>query len=345
MDLFLLEGNPILHRVGMSILSLLQERLLATGHSSEFAQILLGAGTLPLSKILSTAVQFELSRRQVHRLYLNNICCWKKTYEVNTLMFHRPLFNYDSSIVTRQEIEAIWFWMPRRFHTKEPELIFTTSVDGYSLGTFLRKCKGHEQSVLLIRTKYDHQLQYFHLVLQFSFLNSSDFKYVIFQFCLVYNVDGRDSDTKQFSRDNKRFGAFLSKAWQISSSFYGSGENFIFSFETRQKVFRWKPSCKTFHMKSTSKSLNIGGGYAVLLTSYSWWIKFPFSFNYSRVLLTTSSICRAISLDSDLLSGRTTASETYCSPPLDGSDTTANFTVSAIECYGLRNSLSEFEEY
>ena len=98
-------------------------------------------------------------------------------------------------------------------------------------------------------------------------------------------------------------------------------------------------------MKSTSKSLNIGGGYAVLLTSYSWWIKFPFSFNYSRVLLTTSSICRAISLDSDLLSGRTTASETYCSPPLDGSDTTANFTVSAIECYGLRNSLSEFEEY
>lgn len=184
MDLFLLEGNPILHRVGMSILSLLQERLLATGHSSEFAQILLGAGTLPLSKILSTAVQFELSRRQVHRLYLNNICCWKKTYEVNTLMFHRPLFNYDSSIVTRQEIEAIWFWMPRRFHTKEPELIFTTSVDGYSLGTFLRKCKGHEQSVLLIRTKYDHQLQYFHLVLQFSFLNSSDFKLCNFSILL-----------------------------------------------------------------------------------------------------------------------------------------------------------------
>jgi hypothetical protein len=64
-----------------------------------------------------------------------------------------PKITHPSSIITNDQFETLWQWIPSRYKGCDPGLVFTSSRDGFSLLSFYRKCRTAAPHILLIRTK------------------------------------------------------------------------------------------------------------------------------------------------------------------------------------------------
>jgi len=260
-DLFLLEGNHTLLRVGCALLEVLEPALREAKTTRQAEKLLLCIKEVPFEVIFTQSKKYDLPRRALRQRLLSNMFLLRKRgpVEGSMVLFERPLLSAPSKVVSALEFEAILSFLPSRLHVREPVLIFSTNRDGYNLKTFAQKNEPFEQTLFFIKTT-----------------------------------------------EGKRFGAFLSKGWKLSKNFYGNGECFVFSFETTVIKHGWRSGQKDFYMKLSKDSLNIGGG--------------------------------AIWLDEFFSRGRTGFSDTYNSPPLDGSETdlsSSSFSLSVLETYGF----------
>ncbi|XP_075868859.1 TLD domain-containing protein 2 isoform X2 [Nelusetta ayraudi] len=78
---------------------------------------------------------------------------------------------------------------------------------------------------------------------------------------LYRNMVGLDSPVLLVIKDmhNKVFGAFSSDPFRVSTSCYGTGETFLFSFNPKFQAYRWSGE-NSYFVSGDLESLQIGGG-------------------------------------------------------------------------------------
>ena len=67
-------------------------------------------------------------------------------------LLRRPYLKGPSKILTPFILEHLWHWLPSKWASARPEMLFSTDVDGYSLTTLLNRCGASARTYLLIRT-------------------------------------------------------------------------------------------------------------------------------------------------------------------------------------------------
>jgi len=66
------------------------------------------------------------------------------------LDFHSPEIEEDSDILSHGEIKTLREFLPSRIHGTKWHLVFSSSLDGFSLGTLYRKCQQEFSSPTLL---------------------------------------------------------------------------------------------------------------------------------------------------------------------------------------------------
>ncbi|NWS75129.1 TBC24 protein, partial [Crotophaga sulcirostris] len=339
-DVYLLEGQKVLYRIALALLK--QYRLSATSAELEgmdikadlkaFVQNI--AEHVTVDKLLERAFGIRLfSRKEIWLLQMANRKALMErgiTMVQSRQSFHLAvdMQNFSSSIVTAQEMRIIWSWIPERFSLFSPLLLFSTSEDGCSLQRFYTCCEGYEPTVLLIKTTEGEVCG--------AFL-SSDWS------------------------ERKKSGA--------TSGFFGTGECFVFTVRPDTERYEWvfikKPELAKAVPRSRQRSPSpspvflLGSSPDGCGTSSNH-LTVPVPQRKSRLspflairhfLLPSKTASmfmsgsregiiigggggQALSLDANLLWGRTERCETFDNPPL----CQENFQVQLLEVWGFQNT-------
>ncbi|XP_007887090.2 TBC1 domain family member 24-like [Callorhinchus milii] len=211
LDVFLLEGYKALYRIGLALLK--QYKLSLTSKEVEIHDVQLDLQLFmtnisqytTVDQVLEKAFSIRLlSCKEIHLLQLANK---KALAQKGTGMQQkRPntylavdMLNFQSSIVTAQEMRIVWSWIPERFALFQPLLLFTTLEHGYSLQRFYSHCEGYEPTVLLFKTTKG-------------------------EICGAFLT----SDWNERRRENGR-----------GTNFFGTGECFVFNLRPETNRYEW----------------------------------------------------------------------------------------------------------
>ncbi|XP_054249772.1 TBC1 domain family member 24-like isoform X2 [Indicator indicator] len=339
-DVYLLEGQKVLYRIALALLK--QYRLSVTSSELEGTDIKADlqafvqniADHVTVDKLLERAFGIRLfSRKEIWLLQMANRKALMErgiTMVQSRQSFHLAvdMQNFSSSIVSAQEMRVVWSWIPERFSLFPPLLLFSTSEDGCSLQRFYTCCEGYEPTVLLLKTTEGEVCG--------AFL-SSDWS------------------------ERKKSGA--------TSGFFGTGECFVFTVRPRTERYEWvfikKPElakavprsrqrspspCPAALLSSSPESRGSSSNHLTVPTPQRRGRLSPFlAIRHFLLPSKTASMFmagsregiiigggggQALSLDANLLWGRTEHCETFDNPPL----CQENFKVQLLEVWGFQNS-------
>lgn len=222
LDLFILDGAEILHRMGLVILQRWQQSVtyqprLLTGFARKApAWYTLTSAARAIDnpdKFIADSMKFTLSAARGNKRRKRSLMRARGASvaqgvvlavgesvdtKVSQLLAAETAFvNGTSAIVDSPEIwNELWRGFPARFRVKPLELNFSTDQDGYSLGTLFRLCEEECPTVLLIETT-----------------------------------------------DGDRLGAFLSHPWverfRQNQHYFGNGDSFVFSLTPSVAIHHW----------------------------------------------------------------------------------------------------------
>jgi hypothetical protein len=119
-----------------------------------------------------------------------------------------PTVKESSLVLSQEQFEVIWQWLPSRYRVKNPVRHFSSSKDGFSILSIYRKCQKSAPHLFIVKTKQGKvptpgslaticPLHLLHLA----------------HICTSVQI----------------FGAYLTDGWKQAQKFYGSGESFLFT--------------------------------------------------------------------------------------------------------------------
>ncbi|KFO14264.1 TBC1 domain family member 24, partial [Balearica regulorum gibbericeps] len=337
-DVYLLEGQKVLYRIALALLkqyrlSVIPVELEGTDVKADLQAFMQNiAEHVTVDKLLERAFGIRLfSRKEIWLLQMANRKALMErgiTMVQGRQSFHLAvdMQNFSSSIVTAQEMRIIWSWIPERFSLFPPLLLFSTSEDGCSLQRFYVCCEGYEPTVLLIKTTEGEVCG--------AFL-SSDWS------------------------ERKKSG--------VTSGFFGTGECFVFTVRPETERYEWvfikKPELAKAVPRSRQRSpspspASLLGSSPDSRGTSSNRLTVPTPQRKGRLspflairhfLLPSKTASmfmsgsregiiigggggQALSLDANLLWGRTEHCETFDNPPL----CQENFKVQLLEVWGFQ---------
>eukprot|EP00038_Savillea_parva_P008823 m.179419 g.179419 ORF g.179419 m.179419 type:complete len:819 (-) comp14762_c0_seq1:75-2531(-) len=221
MDLFIIDGVDILHRLGLVVIQRWHQSVTYQPRQASGFARKAPSWYLPVSaaraidapdKFIADCMRFSISAtapRALPKMQARARAALSatgmvlavgesaETKEDRLLAAETALVSGASAIIkTYEEWNALWRGFPVRFRIKPLQLNFTTDNDGYSLGTLFRLCDEECPTLLLVET------------------------------------------TKR-----ERFGAFLTHPWteryRQSGSYFGNGDSFVFSLTPNVVLYNW----------------------------------------------------------------------------------------------------------
>jgi len=153
-DSFLNEGSKILYRAGLAILMIKMNELLKTTTPKEFISILQHCTIQFFDDDLSMKKAFgiSMSRRHFDNLNTKNKPKLSAVIEPKLPMYYRPKIHTPSKIITIQDFELLWSWLPQKIAIEDPILLFSTADDGFSLTTFFNKIGSTKPTIMILKT-------------------------------------------------------------------------------------------------------------------------------------------------------------------------------------------------
>jgi hypothetical protein len=127
-----------------------------------------------------------------------------------------PTVKESSLVLSQEQFEVIWQWLPSRYRVKNPVRHFSSSKDGFSILSIYRKCQKSAPHLFIVKTK---QGKVPTLKFICDHLSSASFIF----FTSLTRTRTRTRTSAQI------FGAYLTDGWKQAQKFYGSGESFLFT--------------------------------------------------------------------------------------------------------------------
>jgi len=95
----------------------------------------------------------KLQRKNIRKLHKKNSALLGVVEEPHLPIYYRPRVTDHSNILREEQFEILWGWLPHRFCIRDPVLLFSTAVNGYSLNSLVSIVGENHPTLLTIRTK------------------------------------------------------------------------------------------------------------------------------------------------------------------------------------------------
>lgn len=151
----------------------------------------------------------------------------------------------ETALLSSADVRELMRHLPSRCHGKALKLLFSTSQNGYSLATLLNRCRGHGPTLLVVM---DEASQVFGGFASRDW-SGNDLASSTVQFSL-----GRGSSSTSVGA-----GSGSASLFTRTSSYFGSGEAFLFRCKPTLAVYRWTRRNSDFQL-ARRDLLALGGG-------------------------------------------------------------------------------------
>eukprot|EP01103_Thecamoeba_quadrilineata_P014402 TRINITY_DN4293_c0_g1_i1.p1 TRINITY_DN4293_c0_g1~~TRINITY_DN4293_c0_g1_i1.p1 ORF type:complete len:337 (+),score=18.22 TRINITY_DN4293_c0_g1_i1:969-1979(+) len=157
-DHFLYGGKIMLYKIGISLLGESETLLMETTSKDHFLlQLKNSLASFPPERFPSLFQKTKLRTKTVLTCEMEVHNVMQSVSEIQATIFYRPMISTPSHIISEEDFDHLWSWLPIRYRIHAPVLYYSTANNGFSLNTLYRKTKDIAPMLLLLKTTTNHR--------------------------------------------------------------------------------------------------------------------------------------------------------------------------------------------
>eukprot|EP01125_Pyxidicula_operculata_P002714 TRINITY_DN1255_c0_g2_i1.p1 TRINITY_DN1255_c0_g2~~TRINITY_DN1255_c0_g2_i1.p1 ORF type:complete len:685 (+),score=172.40 TRINITY_DN1255_c0_g2_i1:1357-3411(+) len=171
LDSYLNEGFGIIYRIGLAILKMNQNELLQFNSKETFLNFLTQKlmQLVNESQLMKTAFGLHIRKRDLSieedsdKYDYNEYDGDEDSFPLTTItnntissVYYRPKIDTPPKNFPEELFEYIYTWLPNRYRILDPQMIFNTEKEGYSMRVFYSIISEHSPTMLILRTQQQH---------------------------------------------------------------------------------------------------------------------------------------------------------------------------------------------